>query len=134
MYRLRERELMTLIRRMERDYARSHIPEAVLSYYHQPARLEFPLGELTNPRLGGFVWTWHTSGKLHIARIRRSDCFNAQGLEGKCEAMPLALSTALLTARELPPYRRAIYVAHKNILNERRWFAPSTKSPRKAPI
>jgi hypothetical protein len=111
MRRLTEFQLLTRILAMERAY-RQHRPlppDEILAPYHRPARLEFPLGELTNPRITGFLWAWHMQGKLKTARIAASDRFNANGLEGKC-VVPTLLSTALLAARELPSYRRAVYV------------------------
>jgi hypothetical protein len=111
MRRLTEFQLITRILSMERVY-RQHQPlppAEVLAPYHRPARLEFPLGELTNPRIAGFLWAWHMQGRLKTARLAASDRFNANGLEGKC-VVPTLLSTALLAARELPPHRRAVYV------------------------
>ena len=69
-----------------------------------PALVEFPLGELTNGRIGGFVWVWGMKGIVQSARIDSGDRFNAQGLEGKC-TIPVTLTTALLVYRELPPNR-----------------------------
>ena len=108
---LTEFELLTYIRALEQVYQqhRPFPPDEVLARYHQPARLEFPLGELTNPRITGFLWAWQMQGQLTTARITASDRFNANGLEGKCVVSTL-LSTALLAARELPPYRRAVWV------------------------
>jgi len=107
---LTEFELLTHIRALEQVYHqhRPVVPAEVLARYHQPARLEFPLGELTNPRITGFLWAWQ-QGQLTTARITASDRFNANGLEGKCVVKTL-LSTALLAARELPPYRRAVCI------------------------
>lgn len=85
MRRLTEFELVTLIKRMERDYwtHRPIPPPDVLAPYCRTARLEFPLGELMNPGIAGFVWTWHLKDVLRNARIERHDRFNANGLEGK---------------------------------------------------
>lgn len=73
------------------------------------ARLEFPLGELTNENISGFVWAWHAQDRIRIKDIQPTDSFNAQGLEGKV-AVETTYAAALLAARELPPYRRAVYV------------------------
>jgi hypothetical protein len=113
MRRLTEFQLISRILALERIYRQYHPvpPDEILAPYHWPARLEFPLGELTNPRIAGFLWAWHLQGRLNTASIAASDRFNAHGLEGKC-VVPTQLSTALLAARELPPYRRAVYVPH----------------------
>ena len=105
---LTEFELLSYIRVLEQVYQQHcPVPGEVLARYHQPARLEFPLGELTNPRIAGFLWAWQRQSQLTTARITASDRFNANGLEGKCIVKTL-LSTALLAARELPPYRRRV--------------------------
>jgi hypothetical protein len=70
--------------------------------------VEFPLGELTNPAIAGFVWTWALSRRLTTHAIQRGDRFDAQGLEGKARAIT-TLATALLVYRELPPYRCQIW-------------------------
>ena len=111
MRRLSEFELAAYIAQMQYEYwqHRPIPPDEILAPYHRPARLEFPLGELMNERIAGFLWAWHMQGKLKTARIGRDDRFEANGLEGKCVVRSV-LSTALLAARELPPHRRAVYI------------------------
>ena len=111
MRKLTEFQLISRILALERIYQQHHPipPDEILAPYHRPARLEFPLGELTNPRIAGFLWAWHIQGRLQTTSIAASDHFNAHGLEGKC-VVPTQLSTALLAARELPPHRRAVYI------------------------
>ncbi len=111
--RLTEFELITHIRAMERVYwqYRPFPSDEALAPYHRPARLEFPLGELTNPRIAGFLWAWHLQGQLETMSIAETDRFNANGLEGK-GGVKVLLSTALLAARELPPHRRAVYIEY----------------------
>lgn len=114
MKRLVEAELVVLLRQMERVYAWPG-PAQEPAGWAVPARLEFPLGELFNPGLAGYLWAWRMTGRLRILPIGRADRFNAQGLEGKCRVEPVNLTTALLAARELPPFRRAVWIT-----NERR--------------
>ena len=66
--------------------------------------VEFPLGELMNPAIAGFVWAWAMQKRLVVGSIQEGDEFNAQGLEGKVRVRT-TLSTALLVYRDLPPYR-----------------------------
>ena len=66
--------------------------------------VEFPLGELMNPAIAGFVWAWAMQKRLVVGSIQEGDQFNAQGLEGKVRVRT-TLSTALLVYRDLPPYR-----------------------------
>jgi hypothetical protein len=119
MRRLTELQLISRTLALERIYRQHHpVPPAeILAPYHRPARLEFPLGELTNPRLTGFLWAWCLQGRLQTTSIAAPDRFNAHGLEGKC-VVSTQLSTALLAARELPPYRRAVYI--QQIITEER--------------
>jgi hypothetical protein len=77
------------------------------AYGNKPAQLEFPLGELSNPGIAGFVWVWKMKGTIQTASIESDDQFNAQGLEGKI-VIQTTLTTALLAYRELPEHRRAI--------------------------
>lgn len=67
--------------------------------------LRFPMGELTNPAILGFVWAWRLDNNLHVSPIVKKDKFNAQGLEGAIEVRDISLVTALLAIRELPKYR-----------------------------
>ena len=73
-----------------------------------PARVEFPLGELMNPNITGFVWAWSTNREIRIEGITKRDRFNAQGIEGKA-VVEVSLATALLVARDLPRHRIAVY-------------------------
>lgn len=73
------------------------------------ARIEFPNGEVTNPKLTGFLWAWYMQGAMQTAGITERDKFSAQGLEGKT-VVETSLCTALLAARELPKFRVAVYV------------------------
>lgn len=77
-------------------------------YGRKPARLEFPLGELMNPEIRGFVLTWGLQGKVKTAAITRRDKFAAQGIEGKA-VIDTTLSGALLAAQRLPGNRVAVY-------------------------
>ena len=74
------------------------------AYGNRMAWVEFPLGELMNPAIAGFVWAWAMQKRLVVGSIREGDQFNAQGLEGKVRVRT-TLSTALLVYRDLPPYR-----------------------------
>ncbi|GIK40430.1 MAG: hypothetical protein BroJett011_42630 [Chloroflexota bacterium] len=107
------------------------IPRSLAVKYRQEARLEFPLGELTNSGLAEFLRIWHRQGALTLASIGKQDRFDAQGLEGKC-VVQTTLSAALRAARELKPYRRAVYLnlilfEPKKHRKERQSNAPSTK-------
>ncbi len=74
------------------------------AYGDRMAWVEFPLGELTNTAIAGFVWAWAMQRRLIVGPIQEGDQFNAQGLEGKVRVRT-TLSTALLVYRDLPPYR-----------------------------
>ncbi|MFH1236171.1 MAG: hypothetical protein V1685_04515 [Parcubacteria group bacterium] len=74
----------------------------------RPARLEFPLGELTNPAIAGYVWAWQLRRKIQTASITGKEGFLAQGLEGKV-CVHTNMVTALLAYGWLPEYRRAVY-------------------------
>jgi len=78
------------------------------AYGNAPARLEFPLGELMNPKILGSVWAWDLTGAVQTDGITKHDRFDAQGIEGKA-VIEVDLVTALLVARDLPPRRVAIY-------------------------
>ncbi len=73
-----------------------------------PARLEFPLGELRNPKILGSVWAWALTGAVQTDGITKADRFDAQGIEGKA-VIEVQLVTALLVARDLPARRVAVY-------------------------
>ena len=74
----------------------------------QNARVEFPLGELTNPNIAGYVWAWGMQHRIKTADITTLDRFNAQGLEGKV-VVETSYTTALLVASELPEHRCTVY-------------------------
>jgi len=74
------------------------------------AMIEFPLGELFNEGIAGFLFAWKLQNRISTARIEKSDRFNAQGIEGKCQVVT-TLVTALLAYRELPKYRRQLRIA-----------------------
>jgi len=73
-----------------------------------PARLEFPLGELMNEKILGFVWAWAMNGAVQTEGITAQDRFDAQGIEGKA-VVEVQFVTALLVARDLPAHRVAVY-------------------------
>ena len=80
----------------------------------RPVVLEFPAGELFAKCLEGLLWGWKMLGAIDTGLpVDDTDKFSAQGLEGKCRVR-CCLVTALLAARELPPFRRAIYEEAKN--------------------
>jgi hypothetical protein len=85
----------------------------------QAASVEFPLGELMNRRIAGFVWAWAMQERITTHAIQRGDQFNAQGLEGKAR-VGTTLSTALLVYDLLPAYRCQILVETSVLPNERR--------------
>jgi len=77
----------------------------------QSVILEFPAGEMWTPGIRGFLMAWNLLGTIETGLpILDTDKFSAQGLEGKCRVR-CSLVTALLAARELPKFRRAIYSA-----------------------
>ncbi len=78
-------------------------------YGQRAAIVEFPLGELMNPRIAGFVWAWALSGRITTAPIPRGDRFNAQGLEGKARVRT-DLTVALMIYGELPRCRCQVAV------------------------
>jgi len=80
----------------------------VYNKYNTPAHLEFPIGEMLNEKIRGFIFAWKLQNCLTIMPIERIDRFNAQGLEGKIRVMT-SLITALLVYRELPKYRCQIF-------------------------
>ena len=102
MRRLTEPELKMWLAKLSHDYdLNSPLSLAeIATRYHQAARLEFPLGELMNRRIRGFIWAWQMQAGLRTARIQKGDRFNAQGLEGKC-VVQTVFSTALLAASDV---------------------------------
>jgi hypothetical protein len=75
----------------------------------RPATVEFPLGELLNEAIRGYVAVWYAQGRIAYAGIGSGDGFAAQGLEGKAVVTGVGMATALLVARDLPPYRCNVY-------------------------
>lgn len=110
-HRLTETELANWLFEMRQAYAcgQPTPPKQVTAYYHQAAVLEFPLGEVTNRALAGFLFVWYHQNKIKIQPITQKDRFDAQGLEGKC-VVETTLWTALVAADALPQYRRAVYM------------------------
>lgn len=81
------------------------------SFFNQhniPALLEFPIGEMMNKKIEGFIFAWKLQNSITTKPIEKTDRFNAQGLEGKIRVMT-SLITALLVYRELPKYRCQIF-------------------------
>jgi hypothetical protein len=78
--------------------------------HSQEAMIEFPLGELFNGAIAGFLFAWKLQNRISTAKIEEADRFNAQGLEGKCRVVT-TLVTALLAYRELPRFRRQLRIA-----------------------
>jgi len=109
--KLTDKEVQSILSTLEKM---SNDPENWDKFYKKysqiKARLEFPLGELLNKNITGYVWAWKATKKISTAPIDPKDKFNAQGLEGKAIIYPVDLITALLAYRELPKHRRVIYV------------------------
>ena len=59
------------------------------AYGDRLAWVEFPLGELMNPAIAGFVWAWAMQKRLVVGSIQEGDQFNAQAWRGKCACTPL---------------------------------------------
>lgn len=76
-------------------------------YTQRKALLEFPLGEVMNPKISGYAWAWNMRKILKTKAITEKDRFEAQGLEGKV-SVQIPLLSALLAWRELPEHRRQI--------------------------
>lgn len=122
-YKLSEGELATYLLDLPHDLSSGQPPAGdVGAKDNEPAQLEFLLGEITNPKISRFILIWHSQGVIQIGRIGPRDRLAAQGLGGKCIIPTLLL--ALLTARELPPYRRAVNVSPNNSPNHRKRYSP----------
>lgn len=112
MKHLTAKELNAIVSELDRANAQENPVKAVnafvAKYADVSARIEFPLGELMNDRIAGYVWAWKMRGMIRTAPISNSDQFNAQGLEGKC-----AVETDFLTAfnvwRDLPQFRCNVF-------------------------
>jgi len=76
-------------------------------YTSRKALIEMPVGELMNPKIGGYVWTWGLTKEIRLGDITETDRFKAHGLEGKA-SVPVNLLTAILVWKELPEFRRQI--------------------------
>ncbi len=119
MRRLTERELQATINRAEAasaahlDGDRGAFDRWLDREGNRPARLEFPLGELQNEAIRGYVWAWKMRGLIATAGLSKGDGFAAQGLEGKAVIGDLDLVSAVLAARELPLHRRAVFTLPK---------------------
>ena len=90
-----------------------------IEYYHNTglasARLEMPLGELTNEKIAGHILGLkmkygNLRNWLQTKWIEKSDKFNAQKLEGKVVISNIPLLTAISIYRELPRFRCNIYL------------------------
>jgi len=115
--RLSREEIKDLIKKMEAATENLKSWEEFFNKYSQrKALIEFPLGELFNPNIRGYLWAWQMAGKIQTKPITEKDRFKAQGLEGKA-SIPVDMVTALLVWRELPEYRRQIIelVPYKHI-------------------
>lgn len=73
------------------------------------AVLEMPIGDLLNPAIQGYVWTWNMKKAITTARIEKGDRLAANGLGGKV-VVRTTLITALLAAKELPDYHYRILI------------------------
>ena len=112
-FRLDEKRLEQAIKEMEYNLAMENYARCADTWQGawgtRDAILEMPLGELTNEGIAGFVWAWNAKHMIKTADISDHDRFNAQGLEGKV-IIETSFATALIAARELPAYRRAVSV------------------------
>lgn len=78
-HRLTETELASWLFEMRQAYAcgQPAPPEQVTAYYHQVAVLEFPLGEVANRAIAGFLFVWYRQNKIKIQPITQKDRFDA---------------------------------------------------------
>ena len=78
----------------------------------ETACLEFPLGELLNGALAGYVWAWGMRGLFSqpYATEESKHTFACQGLEGLIRVEGIPLSTALTAALFMDAYRVGISV------------------------
>jgi hypothetical protein len=112
MKRLSEEELNKLAKTIEESsYGGLEKFESIAYFYEVKAYIEFPLGEILNPGISGYVPYWYFSGRLKVAPIkgRGEERFDAQGLEGKA-VVKTDLVTAIIVWRELPKYRCNVLV------------------------
>jgi len=110
MRRLSKSELAARARRIEEaSYGGLATFEPVADEYRVKAIVEFPLGELLEPKISAYVEYWRFAGLLQTAPIRGDEGFIAQGLEGKA-VVRTDLVTAILVWRALPEYRCSVLV------------------------
>jgi len=109
MKRLTQQQTAALISEMEQAAIGNNWAAWHEANVGKPARIEFPMGELTNPDIAGFVCAWNMQGLVRIVSIEKGDGFVAQGMESKV-TVETGLTTALLAYRELPEYRRLLWV------------------------
>jgi len=79
---------------------------------NKAARVYFPLGELTNPAITGFLWAWQMQGKIVVTPSQEMDkitSLNMNGLEGLIQ-VDTDLAVALMVYRDLPQYRSKVTV------------------------
>lgn len=76
-------------------------------YTGRKALFEFPLGEMMNPKVGGYIGVWGLRNMIQTKPITEKDRFKAQGLEGKA-SVPMTLLVALFAWGEFPEHRRQI--------------------------
>jgi hypothetical protein len=77
-----------------------------------PACIEFPLGELLNPAMEGYLWVWELTRRFSrpYAMEQSKSSFSAQGIEGLIRAEEVSLTVALRAAEEMDPYRVALSI------------------------
>jgi len=108
--KLSEAKVLALIAEMEAAALPDKWDDWHKAHASQEAMIEFPLGELFNPDIAGFLFAWKLQNRIVTVGIEKSDKFNAQGLEGKCQVVT-GLIAALLAYRELPRFRRQLRIA-----------------------
>lgn len=112
MEKLTDKEAIKLITRLEKLASKGDTPE-FQNFWNKlnntNARIEFPLGEITNPKIGGYIWAWKLKNNIRVIPITSKDRYNAQGLEGKAY-VETNLVAALLAYRELPCHRRQLFI------------------------
>lgn len=107
MKRLSRKQVQALVSEMEQAANSKDWDTWHKVHVCQRAVLEFPMGEIWNPNILGFLWAWKLQGKLVGIPIEPKDKFATNGLEGKV-SIETCLTTALLAWRELPEYRRRL--------------------------
>jgi hypothetical protein len=106
MKKLSEQEIKDMLRFLENLTFESF---QKLDFLYHKAWVEFPLGEIFNPRIAVYVTYWHFSGRLKVSPITGKERFDAQGLEGKA-VIQTDLLTAIMVWRELPRFRCNVLV------------------------